>query len=393
MDPAPDPSPSATRRDPWERIGLDFPVNKNLIWLNNCGTAPASLPAIGGSRAFLEAYAEQGYLGVAGMITRAFDALRASLAGLLGCGREELALIHHTSEGMNFISYGLSLSPGDRILLLKDEYPSNVYPWRHWERKGVRIEFVDPGLSADELLSNFERAFGPDVKVVAFSAAHWCTGRPVPLAPIGEACERTGALLVVDGAQGVGMLDLDLKALKVKAMACSAWKWLLGPLGLGVLFIDRDFLPHLRPVFMSTQSVVRDETYLPYRDELKPDASRYIISTPNYADWFYFEKSLELLQGLGWAAVRARLSLLGETLARDLLAAGFKVLGTDGSGPPSFSPMVVAEAPGRDAAALVRGLRQKGVVAAERLGRLRFSPHVYLSPAQLHEAVRILQSL
>lgn len=393
----------------WESIQADFPVNDSLIWLNNCGTTPLGRPMDVAVRGFLDGYARRGVL----WQEKTYPGVKASiyrrLATLLHASPEEFALVHHTAEGMNFISHGLSLSSGDEILLLENEYPSNYYPWEHWREKGVRLRTVPCGAGPGEFLDAFRACLTTRTRVAALSAVHWCTGLPLPLADVGALCAERGIEFVVDGAQGVGLVDIDVKACRIGFMAFSAWKWLLGPLGLGVLYVARDKLDSLKPVFKGTESVVSDESYLPYREAWKPDADRFAYSTGSFADWVWFDASLAYLEGIGFRTVRERILSLAGTLADGLRQEGFAVHADlfGGAATPSReaeSPFGEAESPiatgilavsraGLDAGAAVSALKRQGIVAAERLGRIRLAPHIYNSEAQLQRAVAALGSL
>lgn len=375
----------------WASVQAAFPVNENLIWLNNCGTTPAGRPMRAAVEGWLRGYSERGvlhgektYLGVKAAIYR-------HLATLLHAGPDEFALVHHTAEGMNFVSHGLSLASGDEILVLENEYPSNYYPWEHWREKGAVLKAVPCAAGPGEFLEAFRAALTPRSKVAAFSAVHWCTGLPIPLEEVGRLCAERGMEFVVDGAQGVGLVDIDVKACRIGYLACSAWKWLLGPLGLGVLYVDRAKVDDLKPIFKGTESVPLDEAYLPYKETWKPGADRFAYSTGSMADWVYFEAALEFLAGIGFDRARARILELAARLADGLRSRGFQVLSDGFQG--GRTGIVAAGKPGLDAAAAVRELKARGIVAAERLGRIRLAPHVYNREDQVDRAVAELGTL
>jgi selenocysteine lyase/cysteine desulfurase len=211
---------------------------------------------------------------------------------------------------------------------------------------------------------------------------------PLPLARIGELCRERDILFAVDGAQGVGMQPMDVKGMKIDFMAFSAWKWLMGPLGMGVLYVAENRLKTLDPVFVGTESVVMDEVYLPYRSELKPTADRFTFSTPSIGDWVYLLASLEYLTRIGFDRVRERIFELAEYLKQRLRNIGFSVLSD--RFPDHPTGIVVCEKPGVDSGSMVKRLESHKVIAAERLGRIRFSPHIYLSEYQLDAAARAL---
>lgn len=375
----------------WQKIHDAFPVNQHLVWLNNCGVAPPGRQVVEKMSRFLESYAQRGVCAPEASPGKIRSRIKEILSGLLGCDPSELALIHNTAEGMNAVSRGLSLRSGDEILLLEHEYPSNVYPWLHWKEKGVSVTTLPAVDTPEAFLEVFERSLGPRTRVAALSAVHWCTGLPLPLKSIGRLCRERGIDLVVDGAQGVGMQPIDLREAQVTCMAFSAWKWLIGPLGLGVLFISRDRLESLTPVFVGTESVVRDEEYLPYKSELKPTADRFTFSTSSLTDWIYFEAALEFLSQVGFSTVMERIYTLTGILNQGLAALGFEVFSE--RFPDHPTGITACRKPGLNSSDVVAYLKRNGVVAAERLGRIRFSPHIYLLPPQLERVSDLLSAL
>ncbi|MFP4030341.1 MAG: aminotransferase class V-fold PLP-dependent enzyme [Desulfococcaceae bacterium] len=375
----------------WNAVQEAFPVNREMIWLNNCGMSPAGLPVAEAMRRFMTGFAERGPLTETETFPATGAAIKAILSRLLNCPPDALALIHHTAEGMNIVSRGLTLGPEDEILLLEDEYPSNVYPWRHWEKRGVTLKTVPAGPSPAAFLDELRANITSRTRVAALSAVHWCTGMPYPLEKIGALLKERHIRFVLDGTQGVGMRPVDVDAAQIDFMAFSAWKWLMGPSGLGVLYVRPERLDELKPVFVGAQSVVKPQEHLPYKDELKPNAERFAVSTPSLADWVWFRAALTFLEEIGFATVRERIWELSTQLARRLRKVGFQLASDDFPDHPTG--IVVCGRPEADAKALVAALQEAGVIAAERQGRVRFSPHVYNTPAQIDAAARALSEV
>jgi cysteine desulfurase / selenocysteine lyase len=374
----------------WNAVHADFPINRRLIWLNNCGVAAMPGPVLAAMERYLHTLAEGGVLAVE-PVAPLHDRIRGRLAALIGAAPDEVTLVHNTAEGLTFISQGLDLAAGDRIVLLQNEYPSNVYPWQHWADKGVELVFAPLGRSPEQFLEGLRPLLHERTRVVALSAVHWCTGMPLPLVEVGALCAERGILLVADGAQGVGMVPLDVRAAGIGAMAFSAWKWLLGPSGLGALYVQRDLLGRLRFPWKGPASVIDDEVYLPYRDTLKPGADRYVLSTANFNDWVYFDASLAYLEGLGFATVRARIAALTAYLGQGMQALGFELASDAFPGSPTG---ILSARHGRlEAEAIVTALGTAGIVGAERLQRLRLAPHVYLLEPQLDRVLAVLAEL
>ncbi|MGD2030366.1 MAG: aminotransferase class V-fold PLP-dependent enzyme [Desulfobacterales bacterium] len=372
----------------WNPIYKAYPVNQEMIWLNNCGTAPAGTHIVNALSRFMEGYARKGIFTELTGYAEVKRNIKNMLSGLLNCLPDELALIHNTAEGMNFISHGLKLCPEDQVILLENEYPSNIYPWRHLEKKGVRLVTAPMETSPETFLNALKRVITEKTRAISLSAVHWCTGMPLPLEQVGKLCKENQIDFIVDGAQGVGMQPLDVRTANIDYMAFSAWKWLLGPLGLGILFVSKQKLKHLDPVFIGTASVINDEEYLPYKFELKPTADRFTISTANFNDWIYFEAALEFLQNIDFPTVRERIYELSAYLRDGLSDLGFTVFSDYFQDYPTG--IIVCEKPSVTTDAVMHHLKKNRVVAAERLGRVRFSPHVYISPEQIDDVLHIL---
>jgi len=367
-----------------------YPINQRMIWLNNAGLTPAGQHVIDRMAEHFEILSQQGPLALEAMLGRVGVQVKQYLGSLINASPRDLTLVHNTAEGMNLVSLGLQLSPGDRILLLENEYPSNVYPWQVWQERGVALDFISPGTSPDQAQANFIQALDERVKLVALSAVHWCTGMPLPLEPIAAACHQLGALLVVDGSQGVGMVPVDFAKLAPAVLCFSAWKWLLGPLGLAGLCMDRETLGRLRMPFKGTDSVANPRSYLPYQSELRNTVDRYAISTSNYNDWVYLEASLTWLHNLGFERVQARILELTGRLWAGLEALGFRS-GYRHAAPQSG--ILSVNRPGLDVDRLSKELEERQIVARVRLNRLRLAPHVYLSPSQMDRTVQAIAEL
>ncbi len=372
----------------WKSVYDKYPVNDNMIWLNNCGITPAGDHIVKAVNSFITEYSQKGPLARTADQNMTRKRIKEILSELLGCHPDELCLIHNTSEGMNFISHGLEFKENDEIILLENEYPSNIYPWKHLESKGVTLITAPSCASPGDFFKNLKKLVTEKTRLISVSAVHWCTGMPLPLEKVGNLCREKGIYFVVDGAQGVGMQPIDTKKMKIDFMALSAWKWLMGPLGLGVMYVAKDKLSDVGLAFLGTESVVDDEKYLPYKDVLKPSADRFTISTPSTGDWVYFLASLEFLHNIGFEKIRMRIYELAEHLTNRLRSIGFTVISENFPDYPTA--IVVCEKEGLLSEALVAKLKQENIIAAERLGRIRFSPHIYISEQQLDKAVNAL---
>jgi len=371
----------------WREIRKLFPVHERVVYLNNAGVSPPSVRVLEALEKYHRTHAQQGAMRLFLEYRHMGGRIKEILAGLLGCEPSSLAITHNTSEGMNIVAQGLAWSDGDTVLGLEREYPANVYPWWNLERRGVRFVRLEPtntGRDIDALEAHMDGS----TRVLAISPVDWCTGYVHDLERLGALCRRHGVLLVVDTAQTAGIVPLDARSAGAAAMAGSAWKWLMGPVGLGLFYCDPALMQRLDLVFVGTNTVRGDADYLAYDLTPKPDASRFQFSTANYNDWVYFLAALELLEEIGFERVRERVLSLTDALREGLADKGYEVLGS--ARPEERSGIVSFRREDLDAARKVAELMEKGIVTAERDGAVRASPHIYNNEADIQ---RLLDSL
>ncbi len=160
-------------------------------------------------------------------------AFRQALAGLIGGDTDGIALTPSVSYGTATAAANLPVAIGRRILVLADQFPSNVYPWHRLAAdRGASVETVPRPPDSDWAAAGQER-MGSDVALVAVPAAHWTDGTVVDLAALRAATDAVGAALVVDGAQTIGAVPIDVGSLRPDFLVGATYKWLLGPYSLG----------------------------------------------------------------------------------------------------------------------------------------------------------------
>ena len=189
------------------------------------------------------------------------EALHA-VASLLHVPAEELLLTHGTTEGINIVLHGLPWQPGDELVTCDLEHPAIMDSAAALsEHRGVRTTTVEipPDASAAEVLDRVREGMGPDTKLVALSHIQYSCGLRLPIQELAEVVHRAGALLLVDGAQAMGHIALDLTELGADFYAASGQKWLLGPTGTGVLHAAWDRLPLLEPVLSKRSHISQGE--------------------------------------------------------------------------------------------------------------------------------------
>jgi L-cysteine/cystine lyase len=169
------------------------------------------------------------------------DEARAGVAAVLGGGLDEIALTHATTDGMNIGAWTLDWRAGDRIVTTSQEHAGALGPLHAIrDRLGVQLDFVDVPLDADDdaIVAGFDAAVLPGTRLVALSHVLWTTGRVMPVARIAALVRDRGAVVLVDGAQAAGAIPVSVEDLGADLYAVPAQKWLLGPEGMGALWVS-----------------------------------------------------------------------------------------------------------------------------------------------------------
>jgi len=243
------------------KIREQLPATTANIYLNTGTYGPMSRRAVAAITERATEDLEEGRLraGMQGFQAYAdrLAALRSDLASLVGAASNEIALTRSTTEGVNLGIWGRKWSEGDEVVTTSQEHPGILFPLALLRRRyGVRISFADIGHGeTDRTLEAFEEVLHPGVRMVALSHVLYTTGAVLPLREITDMSHSVGAVVLVDGAQSVGAIPVDMHALGIDYYAFSGQKWLCGPDGSGGLFVRADMLSSLEPSFASFTTV------------------------------------------------------------------------------------------------------------------------------------------
>jgi selenocysteine lyase/cysteine desulfurase len=319
---------------------------------------------------------------------RRVETLRGQFVSLLGASPDEIALVHNTSEGVGFVAEGFPWTPGDNVVTLADEFPSNQYPWLNLATRNVETRRV-PTDDGKVDYARVAAACDARTRIVSVSWVSFSSGWRNDLDALAELAHRRGALLFVDVIQGLGVNPLDVRQTAVDFAAADGHKWLLGAEGAGVLYVRRQHLDRLRPLGVGWNSVEQPYEFSRIEPRWKHAASRYEGGSQNMIGAAALSASLELLAQFGPAAMGERIFQLTDEACQRLQQIGACVCSdrTDAH----KSGIVVFDLPNRDPAALRQRCLDAGVVLSCRGGRLRISPHAYNNAEDLDRLIEALR--
>ncbi len=315
---------------------------------------------------------------------------RFRAARLINADVAEIALATNTSFGLNLAARMLPFAPGDIVIVSRDEFPANVFPWRQLGDRGVTLELLPVTQAGwpDEALM-LERMQDPKVRALAVSHVQFHNGYRVDLARLSTAARATGTWLIVDAIQALGQLPFDVRATPVDVLSCGGQKWLLSPWGSGFFYVRRELIPELVPPFAGWSAFEGTDNYTTlcdYRGALKQDARRFELITLPFQDLLGLCRSLDLLLELDPARIEAHLWTIGAPVRDWTERHGIRLtspVGERGSGMLCVPADIVPD--------VLPALVEAGITASLREGALRLSPHCYNTVEELERVVEILE--
>lgn len=370
-----------------------MPVARRFAYLDHAAVSPLPEPTRQAVAQWLDEAAELGDT-VWPRWNAQLETARGQVAEMIGAGGDEVALVPNTTAGINYIAQGFPWRPGDNVVTLANEFPSNIYPWLNLESLGVTTRLVEaPGGVID--LQRLADACDDRTRLLSVSWVGYASGYRVDLDEVAELCGRKGIYFFVDAIQGLGVYPVDLRRTKVDFLAADGHKWLLAPEGAGLLFVRRENLDLIRPVHVGWNSVQRQYEFDRTAFDLRPSAARYEGGSANMAGQIGLAASLKLLRELGVSPTASPIAdeiiSLATHAVSELQRLGVRVLCPHAAG--HESGIVTFQVPGLEPAVVREQLLSADVVASCRGGGVRLSIHGYNTIEDLARVANVIQRI
>ncbi|MDH4064672.1 MAG: aminotransferase class V-fold PLP-dependent enzyme [Acidobacteriota bacterium] len=244
------PEQVAADEDFWRDIQFAFTLDRTLINLNNGNQCPSPTVVHEACKRYMD-WANQAPIYHRAMIDRNIETSRRRLAVEFGADPEEVAITRNASESLQIAQMGIDLKPGDEVLTTEQDYGRMLTTWDQRVRrdriKVTRIDFPCPTTQAD-LLQRFERAITPQTKVLHFCHITNQSGQLFPVKELSRLARSRGIISIVDGAHAMGHFPYQLRDLEMDYYGVSLHKWLLAPVGTGLLYVRRDRIASTWPL-------------------------------------------------------------------------------------------------------------------------------------------------
>ncbi|MCO6490492.1 MAG: aminotransferase class V-fold PLP-dependent enzyme [Phaeodactylibacter sp.] len=266
-----------------------FTSREEITFIGHCSISPLYSKAADVAVELLRAHQQQGGAPLIEAYMEQLNELKIQAAALLRTRPENMAFVKNTSDALSMVANGYPFEPGDEVITFVQEYPANFHPWRLQERtRGVEMKLLSNRPAREDIpaeviggwsMEELEGLATSKTRVIAISHVQFTSGFAANLQELGQLCSARGIDLVIDAAQSLGVQPIYPEEMNIAAVASAGWKWLLGPMGTGILYTSPEFREKLRPVQVGAETMVQEFDFMNLEWNPIPTARRFEFST------------------------------------------------------------------------------------------------------------------
>lgn len=304
------------------KIRLDFPILKSgIIYMDNAASSLTPEPVLQKMLEFYHDYranVERGVHRFSQKASEEYEQVHRKVAKFINAGSDDMiVLTKNTTESINIVANGLDWKKGDKVVTTLIEHHSNFITWlRLRKRFGIKVEVVKPDKEGIFDFKSFEEAIDDKTKLVAMTHTSNVLGVITPVEKISELAHDHGALFLVDGAQSVPHLKVDVQKIGCDYLAFSGHK-MLGPTGIGVLYMKKDVVERTQPLCIGGGTVTKVSSDL---YSLIEDSRKFEAGTPAIAEAIGLGAAIDYIARVGFDGLISHERKLTEKMCRGLRA-------------------------------------------------------------------------
>jgi len=324
--------------------------------------------------------------------TKTIENLRNNLSKLISASQEEIYLANSSSYGIHLAANGITFEKGDEIILMKGDFPSNIFPWLDIEKKGVKIRFIEPAqyvVSPDE----FNNAITSKTRLFCVSLVHSFSGYKIDIDSIGKICRDNDIIFVVNASQAIGVLPINIKETKIDILSSVGFKWLCGPYGTGFCWMRPEIIDKIsyNKNYWLTMMTADDLGSIqdPRSITHKNNKGKYdIFGTANFFNYKPWTASIEYLLNIGIEKVSSHNYFLVKLFIEGLDRKKYQVASPTQNGKLTNIIFISHIEPGKNEN-IYSILKLNKIHIAFRNGKLRISPHIYNTEKDIKNALAL----
>ena len=314
-------------------------------------------------------------------------------SNLFNISYKNVSLIPSASYGISTAANNIKLTKTkNKILILKDQFPSNVYPWMELSKKQEGVLEIIDDLNETTLTEEIINKISEEVAVVAIPNIRWTDGYIIDLKKVSGACKKFDVNLILDLTQSAGAMQIDLKEINPEFAIIANYKWMLGPYSTGFLYISDKFIDGapLEETWIGRKNSQDFSKLTDYQSLYNSDSIRFDMGQrANFSLLPGVKAALEQLHDWSIKKIENTLYQNNLIICKGLSELGFEILSEKNRAPHFIS----ARLPGYDGNSLINNLKKNKIFISERSGFLRITPHLWNNEEDFFKLINCLKSI
>ena len=314
-------------------------------------------------------------------------------SNLFNISYKNVSLIPSASYGISTAANNIKLTKTkNKILILKDQFPSNVYPWMELSKKQEGVLEIIDDLNETTLTEEIINKISEEVAVVAIPNIRWTDGYIIDLKKVSDACKKFDVNLILDLTQSAGAMQIDLKEINPEFAIIANYKWMLGPYSTGFLYISDKFIDGvpLEETWIGRKNSQDFSKLTDYQSLYNSDSIRFDMGQrANFSLLPGVKAALEQLHDWSIKKIENTLYQNNLIICKGLSELGFEILSEKNRAPHFIS----ARLPGYDGNLFINILKKNKIFISERSGYLRITPHLWNNEEDFFKLINCLKSL
>jgi selenocysteine lyase/cysteine desulfurase len=373
----------------------NFPVTEKAIYLNHAAIGPSPNPVSNEVQKWMVHHKSYGdmYFSPLNQMYEAIDKDRKKIGFLINAkySEEEIAFTYNTSYGLAAIAEAIDWKEGDSIILNTLEYTSNSYTYQALAKKNkLKLKVIDH-INGQLSLDQYKEVLDQSSRLVAISHVQFSNGFRTDLKELGSLVHDAGAEIIVDGIQSLGAVPLDVQETDIDYLAAGGYKWLLGPLGTGFLYVKKELTESLNPSFIGSMSDAVPMNLSHHNYQPGPAVKRFQASLGPAS--YLIATAAEFLTNVGIEKIFKHIIFLNDLIIKFVNDRPSFELNSPVASLSTRSGIINFSCP--NAEVIVTKLRklEKPIAVSYREGGIRISPHCYNIKSEIQKCLETIDEL